>query len=622
MNSKLVITVLLLSILILLVSFTQKNERNTDLPNGYNTLFSASGECLLCHNSMEDAAGTPMGILNDWRSTMMGNAAKDPYWRAKLSHELAVNPGIQSAIEDKCTRCHAPAANWDAHYNGQSAYTLSQLDNDPIARDGVNCTVCHQIPDSSLGSISGNFMINDQSKIYGPFENPFSNPMFNHTGYTATHSDHINDSRVCGSCHSLITHGVDQSGTPTGNSFVEQAIYHEWLNSSYSQNGTSCQECHMPRIDDPTVISSMPPWFDDSRSPFGKHHLVGGNVFMLKLLKQFITELGITATEANFDSTINRTYEMLQERTLSLELTEEERTNDTLYIDVSLTNMTGHKFPAGFPSRRAFIELIAVSNNGDTLFHSGAFNSEFDLLEENAGIEPHYNMINNHEQVQIYEMIMGDNLGNPTTVLLYADDQLKDNRLTPLGFKNSHNAYDTVKIVGSASSDPDFNHLNGMEGSGCDIVHYHIPLNAYSEDLNVDVKVHYQTTNNKWLSEMFSHSTSEIDSFKHYYNEADKTPAIVAEASLVSTSTGIESPMSDLSLVLYPNPVKDLLQIRSNQPIASFRLFNSNGSLISSRKLMVNSTIYSFNSDNAEKGVYYVEIETAGKLHRRKVVVI
>ena len=51
-----------------------------------------------------------------------------------------------------------------------------------------------------------------------------------------------------------------------------------------------------------------------------------------------------------------------------------------------------------------------------------------------AAFEPHYDEITAPDQVQIYEPILGDRDGMPTTGLLTATQYLKDNRLLPRGF--------------------------------------------------------------------------------------------------------------------------------------------------------------------------------------------
>jgi len=40
------------------------------------------------------ALGNDINVVDDWRTSMMANSAKDPYWRAKVSHEITINPGI------------------------------------------------------------------------------------------------------------------------------------------------------------------------------------------------------------------------------------------------------------------------------------------------------------------------------------------------------------------------------------------------------------------------------------------------------------------------------------------------------------------------------------------------
>jgi hypothetical protein len=41
---------------------------------------------------------------------MMANATRDPFWQAKVRSELNRTPELSQAINDKCSRCHAPMA--------------------------------------------------------------------------------------------------------------------------------------------------------------------------------------------------------------------------------------------------------------------------------------------------------------------------------------------------------------------------------------------------------------------------------------------------------------------------------------------------------------------------------
>jgi len=551
-----------------------------ELPKGYNDLFGGSGVCITCHSAMEGISGQIYSITDDWRSTMMANAGKDPLWRAKVSHEILVNPALQEIIEDKCTKCHSPTGNKNAHYLGQDFYSIAEMVEDPLALDGVQCTVCHQIPFTSLGLFSGEFDIGKYQDIWGPYEDPFPNPMIAHTGYTPVYSNHINDSRLCASCHSLLTPTVDLNGVPTGNEFVEQAIYHEWENSMYSEFNISCQSCHIPRIADPVAISTMPPWLEE-RTPFGLHHFAGANAFMQNILKDNALALGVTAESSHFDSTIMRSLILLQDRAMELNIEEVNRDDEFLSVDVSLQNQTGHKFPAGFPSRRTFIELYAVTAVNDTLFHSGRMNENFDLINENTDYESHFDVINNEDQVQVYEIVMGDVNGDPTTILLYAAAPIKDNRLPPMGFSTAHPNYDTVLVAGVATIDPDFNLNNGEEGSGKDIVHYQIPINGYSGEILVKAKVWYQTMPYKWLQSMFSHSSAEIDLFKSMYEDADKHPLLVSEKVLTSQATGNERMIGEPGINIYPNPTTGRVYIQNTHtPIDQIKVYSVDGKLL------------------------------------------
>ncbi|MFZ1686375.1 MAG: T9SS type A sorting domain-containing protein [Flavobacteriales bacterium] len=537
---------------------------------GENTYFKTSGHCYGCHGpdannfSMIDSNGFDVNVSDDWRSTMMANSARDPFWRAKVSHEILVNPAHQVALENKCTSCHAPAGNHNNRLTGIGPYSIAQLDTDVVGQDGVSCVPCHIQSADSIGLLfSGNLRFDTLGRpLYGPYDDGlFGSPMSSFVGYEPLYSPHINDAGLCAGCHTLITETVDLSGVLTGGHFVEQATYHEWLNSSFNtdvdpDNGITCQGCHVPRIDDAIVISANY-LFLDGRSPYGLHHFAGANTFMLQLLKNNSVALGLTATASQFDSTINLSYIQLQQNSLMLDVTMEDRTTDTAFIDVDLTNLAGHKFPSGYPSRRAFVELDVLNDEGDTLFSSGGWDADYEVNGHDAEWEPHHDVITAEDQAQIYEQVMADVNGNKTTVLERAASLLKDNRLAPLGFTTSHASYDTTLIVNVPVTDIDFNHDGlGVEGSGTDIVHYHVPMNGYAGPAHVHARFWYQTAPPRWMQEMFAYNSAEIDSFRTMYDNADGTPVLVETDSLTDTSLGIDD-VHELGVRIFPNPVRD-----------------------------------------------------------------
>jgi len=565
-----------------------------DLPIGQNNFFMASGNCYGCHGPDEfnnyasvDSQGNDVNVMDDWRSTMMANSARDPFWKAKVSHEISVNPANQSALEDKCTSCHAPMGRYDKFLMGEGHFSMAELAMDPIAQDGVSCLACHMQSADSLGFLfSGELKFDTNNVIYGPYGDVFGSPMTSFVGFEPLLGVHINDAGLCAGCHTLITETADLEGNLTGDEFVEQATYHEWLNSVFNTNtnpdgGISCQSCHIPRIDDAVVISANY-LFLNGRSPYGLHHMAGANSYMLGLLRDNSLQLGLTASAAQFDSTIARTNRLLTQNTLLLEANVEERDLDTARIAVKLTNLGGHKFPSGYPARRAFVELTVRDANDNVLFQSGGWDESYEVNGHDASWEPHYDVIRNPGQAQIYEMVMGDVNGDRTTVLERGKLALKDNRLTPLGFTTSHQSYDTTLIAGVPASDIDFNRdAQGIEGSGSDVVHYHVPMNGFSGLIRVQAKVWYQSAPPRYMEEMFEYNTPDIDAWRTMFQASEPSPVLVKEVELTDLSVAIDD-LRDLGVRIFPNPVHDgLLRIEGlNDRIVSVEVYDLRGAVV------------------------------------------
>lgn len=558
---------------------------DNNFPLGYNSMFTGSGECVECHGkghgANEDSTGMNVSPGKYWGSTMMANSARDPYWKAKVSHETYVLPGNQIEIEDFCTRCHAPQGHFRAKEDGAPHYALADIFGDSLAIDGVSCTACHGMePLDSIPVFSGNLDYEPNWTVYGPYTDPDTATMWNHINTIPAYSNHILDSELCGRCHTLITETVDLSGNPTGTHFVEQAIYHEWLNSAYALNDSSCQSCHLPQIHD-SIILAVEPDYIEPRSPYGKHHLVGGNAFMLKILRDYGDTIGTLAETSQFDTTILLTERQLRHLTLDIELNELSRTADSVFYALELTNKAGHKFPAGYPSRRAYIEFCVLTENYDTLFASGLLDNNYELVGHDAGVEPHYDIISDPNQVQIYEMTMANVNGDFTTVLSQAETTTKDNRLAPQGFLTSHNAYDTIQIVGAAAGDPNFNWENSIEGSGKDVVHYNVAINGYSRTLIVSARVYYQAVPPRWVESLPAGVTPEIELFLALYDSADKTPSLVAEAGF-NLGLAVDE-ISDEDLRVYPNPTSNgrcTVSLPTGMVAEQINIYSASGELV------------------------------------------
>ena len=594
-----------------------------ELPLDSNSYFRGSGHCDGCHgfdatgNANVNAAGVDVSPIERWRSTIMANSAKDPLWKAKVSHEVMVNPTHKVELESKCTSCHAPAGN---HFNlmqGENVYTMDSLSLDTVGQDGVSCMVCHSQSEEQLGDLnSGNLNFDPSGYVYGPFDKLFTAPMVDLVGITPAYSDRINDAGICAGCHTLLTNSVDLDGNLTGQTIVEQATYHEWLNSQYDDAGAmpaTCQSCHMPRIQEPVIISAnyaglMP------RAPYAIHELAGANVFMLNILKENADLLDIRANDAHFDTTIAATLRMLQEESMEMNLSLAGLSSDTVFYQMDMTNLVGHKFPSGYPSRRVFVEFVVINDaNGDTVFQSGVLGSDFEIngVDTMENFEPHYDVINEEDEVQIYEIVMGDVNGNYTATLERAFQPLKDNRFTPIGFTTSHAVYDTVLILGDALMDDNFNYSDGVEGSGTDQLRYHVPLNGFTGSVTATANVYYQTLPPRFTKEMFSYSTPEIDTFRTMYDNANKLPVLVTSDTLSQLSIITDvSNVSKPEFSVYPNPsANGMFYIGLKGGITgTAKVWTSTGNLFHEQVISGNTPI----ELNVESGVYLLELESNG----------
>ena len=597
--------------------FEIQNYTNMALSTDSSFMFSGSGVCVECHGhdvtgqANYTLEGEDINVVDDWRATMMANSAKDPLWRAKVSHEVLVNPGHQSALETKCTSCHAPMGHFQAMHDGQTTYSIAEMVADPLALDGVSCLACHkQLPDSVGLNFSGELHYDTLKNAYGQYISPLAGPMVGVTGYWPVQHDFISQSETCAGCHTLITNTVDLSGNLTGGEFVEQATYHEWLNSTYNDT-LSCQGCHMPQYADNvrliTGYPGIPP-----RQNFSKHHFTGANSFMLKIMKEHWLELGIDATPAQFDSAIARTTEMLTLKSVDMDVAISSITLDTIFVEVELLNKAGHKFPSGYPSRRVVLEVVMLSSTGDTIFQSGTLNNNYEAFGQDPTYEPHYDWINNEDDAQIYEIVMGDVNNDVTTTLERADHPIKDNRLVPVGFSNTHPSYDTTELAGVVLSDPNFNY-NGTSGSGTDQISYHIPTGGYQGSFSVSARLLYQTLPPKWNDEMFSYNSAEIDTFRNMYNAADRSPVVVAEEMINEGFVGIESTIQK-GVVVYPNPATDILTLTADQPLKLVRVLDLKGRTLFEKETRLPSL--SIDVSGFRSGVYLISAGEANEVTR------
>ncbi len=561
---------------------SDRSDNLDSLFEGTNAYFQSAGRCDHCHGY--DPAGVAsvsgelgdVNVVDDWSTTMMANAAKDPLWRAKVSHEVMLYPQLQQEIESTCTRCHAPMGSYNAALQDVHHYSINDMLADPVALDGVSCLACHkQLPQPDVAQHTGKLFFDTLHIAYGQYESPLISPMAEYTGLNPEYAAHISQSATCAGCHSLITKTVDDNGNLTDNDFIEQATWHEWLNSSYPAQNITCQSCHMPQVEGPDVKLAAG-YNTEARPHFAQHTFVGANSLMLRILKDNRQALDIYASDAQFNETISKTLDMLQNQSVMMELYTVNRTLDTLYLDVKLTNRSGHKLPSGYPSRRMSLHVSISDPMNQELFRSGGFDEEYRITGEDD-VELHHNIIDDESKVQIYEMVMGDMQGQRTTILNKAYNNIKDNRLAPLGFSSTSIQYDTTQII-LGITDSDFNH-DPVEGSGTDIIHYRIPLNGYTGVIHADAKLWYQTFPPKWQDDLFAASTPEIATFQAMFENADKTPVLMMnKTTTIDAYVGVNNRSMSDPIHLYEQKAGEVV-IATPEAI-TIQVYDMNGKFI------------------------------------------
>ncbi len=211
--------------------------------------------------------------------------------------------------------------------------------------------------------------------------------------------------------------------------------------------------------------------------------------------------------------------------------------------------------------------------------------------------------------------------GDKTTVLERAATKLKDNRLVPELFSTQHYSYDTSAIANVPSSDIDFNHdALGVEGSGSDIVHYHVPLNGYNSLIHVQARVWYQSAPPKWMEELFSNHSAPIDTFRTMYEAADNTPFLVAEGGFDDLSTGIDG-LDELGVRVAPNPARDgvLNIIGLTNKVQAVEVFDVRGRLVAKHSTQ---GITQLRVNLPADGTYMVVFRTRARSFVQRVVAL
>jgi hypothetical protein len=242
----------------------------------------------------------------------------------------------------------------------------------------------------------------------------------------------------------------------------------------------------------------------------------------------------VQALTVDLNAAANRTREFLSTQAARVTVANVSTTGRGLAFDVNVRNLTGHKLPTAYPSRRAWLHVTVRDGSGQVLFESGALNADGSIRgnsndEDPLKFEPHRSAIRDPQQVEIFESILKDSNGHVTTGLISAVGYLKDNRVLPAAFDKATADAD-IAVVGKAADDP------GFEG-GVSRTRYEVSGGA-AGPYRISVELMYQPVGFRWAHNLAPYQAEEPQRFVGYYEAAaERSATVLATADAIISAS-------------------------------------------------------------------------------------
>jgi len=263
------------------------------------------------------------------------------------------------------------------------------------------------------------------------------------------------------------------------------------------------------------------------RDQYSRHTLTGINQFGLMFFEQFPDILGIRTADYMYGEAVpglltaqSSGYDLARRETATIEVASLTKTAVSLEANVSVQNLAGHGFPSGVGFRRAFLTFEVLDAAGKIIWASGRTNNVgaivrglteevlpteffYDEAKRKQVFQPHYEVISDESQVQIYEEVIADSQGKITTSFVGLDQVLKNNRLLPKGWRADGPLGEFTRPHGDAERDPEYISKSGA--TGADRIIYRIPLDdRIRTAVSVRVTLNYQSIPPSYLRDRFT----------------------------------------------------------------------------------------------------------------------
>jgi len=523
---------------------TQPNQLTATIPN--------ATDCDVCHTA---------AIYDEWRGSMMSQAARDPVFWAALSR---ANSDVPES-GDYCLRCHTPKGWLEgrSHPADGTALTTSDLGA------GVTCEVCHRmvdsVPSSSDEAVALDANIRAALTTTVPTDHPGSammivDPADNrrgpfsltppHTAYRTDFfgqsGDPVTESRTCGTCHNLDNpalswdpgrgqYWVNASNAPppsvaNGDLFPIERTFDEWLHSQYATSQgvfapqfagadptgivQTCQDCHLPRATGIAAEEIYDPVNRDcvTTGCLPEHTLVGGNTWVPGLLQDTRWRLNAAGEASYLNAAITDARSMLQRAAaVTMTLSGAGPTKTAL---VRVTNESGHKLPTGYPEgRRIWVNLKAYNSAGTLIYESAAYNPNNGVLT----LDP---------AAKVYEIKQGLTPDWAAELSLPAGESfhfvlnntvLKDNRIPPRGYTVAGYSAPGLPPVGA----------NYVDGQYWDETPYSLPADV----VTVTAALYYQTASKEYIDFLRTTGGADGATLGTLWDDSKSAPELMGETT-------------------------------------------------------------------------------------------
>jgi len=340
-----------LSITVTLLLFVTLAACNDDGDGGSGNAFTATTSSFdfteLEGASSESCAPCHQRIYDEWKSSSMGTDLENSrvyefYTGTNGAGEVdgLGFQGLKPGEAGDCADCHVPVTALKDAVNGEETDLGVVLD---AGQDhGISCIYCHSIKAMHEAKdqdgryhtrIADTTALGPENLRYGPLADAES------PAHDTAASDLYRQSELCAGCH------LNQE------KFLSISTYDDWKEAFDAGLVTeTCQECHMPLIDEPVEVGLGGPL----RSGMRKHTFVG----------------------VHDPETLAKA--------LDLSVTTETQADGTVVVRTTVKNVgAGHRVPGSSPISNVILKVDAVDQDGQPLTFTG---DETALLPPLAGV--------------------------------------------------------------------------------------------------------------------------------------------------------------------------------------------------------------------------------------------